>query len=577
MSTTKTSQTSEFPRAIPRSVWLTARARNAVNRPVFIGAVSGSAFIAALVTLVLVPQQSRRLTVPPQAAPRPDTSAFAAALTQARTRMAAAESSLAFARAHPQAAAAQQLDTIGPRLTARRDSLSNILSELDALLTRAEGAPVAASYRALAESPQVSSNPRARILLDSLIEIERDREAFGTSGGTDPVYMALSARSSEIGRAIQGVAQERRDALRLQIAKLMAPVPRPVVAQSPAADTGAWIAERDSALSLVNQASGALTTARDKAREYDVSHARAAQARLDASPVALLAAALVFGIALGFGSAFIDEMRHPRVSDEHELERMTGTRVLATVKPRPRQPERMRRQSDRNAPPYFDPAADGYQLTYLHVARTGASRVMLTIAGEDTGIASVIAVNVAAIAADEARSTIIVDTDSLTSPVAAALRVHAEPGLADVAAGRAEWTEVTSSATIGRDRIINVLPSGITSTAINPSSLRDLFAREGQRMARHYEATIVVASVETTAYGLPGALPIHDTVLCARIGHTRIADVQGALDRIRESGGTPVGVVLWDAVAPALPTTERIAAAPRPLRTAEMKALTTAR
>jgi len=577
MSTTKMSQTSEFPRAIPRSVWLTARARNAVNRPVFIGAVSGSAFIAALVTLVLVPQQSRRLAAPTQIGPRPDTSAFAAALSQARTRMAAAESSLAFARTHPQPTAAQQLDTIGPRLTARRDTLSNILSELDALLTRAEGAPVAASYRALAESPQVSSNPRARVLLDSLLEIEKDRESFGTSGGADPVYMALSARSSEIGRAIQAVAQERRDALRLQISKLMAPVPRPVIARSPAADTGAWITERDSARSMVGQASTALSAARNKANEYDTNHARAAQARLDASPVALLAAALVFGVALGFGSAFIDEMRHPRVSDEHELERMTGTRVLATVKPRPRQPERMRRQSDRNAPPYFDPAADGYQLTYLHVARTGASRLMLTIAGEDTGIASVIAVNVAAIAADEARSTIIVDTDSLTSPVAAALRVHAEPGLADVAAGRAEWTGVTSSATIGRDRIINVLPSGITSTPLNHSSLRELFAREGQRMARHYEATIVVATVEATGAGLPASLPIHDTILCARIGQTRIADVQAALDKIRQSGGNPVGVVLWDAVAPALPTTERIAAAPRPLRTAEMKALTTAR
>jgi tyrosine-protein kinase Etk/Wzc len=559
-------------------VWLTARARNAVNRPVFIGAVGGSAFIAALVALVLVPQQSRRVTVAAQTAPRPDTSALAAALAQARTRMASAESSLAFARTHPQATAAQELDTISPRLNARRDTLSNILGELDGLITRAESAPVAASYRALGESPQLSSNPRVRALLDSLTEIERDREAFGTSGGADPVYMALSARSSEIGRALQSVAQERRDALRLQIAKLVSPTPRPVVAQVPVADTGAWIAERDSAQSMLTQASKALTTARDKAREYDVNHARATQsARLDASPVALLAAALVFGIALGFGAAFIDEMRHPRVSDEHELERLTGTRVLATVKPRPRQPERMRRQSDRNAPPYFDPAADGYQLTYLHVARTGASRLMLTIAGEDTGIASVIAINVAAIAADEARSTILVDTDSLTSPVAAALRVHAEPGLADVVAGRAEWTEVTSSATIGRDRIINVLPSGITATALSTPSLKELFAREGHRMARHYEATIVVSSVSSAIDGLPGALPIHDTVLCARIGHTRIAHVQAALDGIRQSGGTAVGVVLWDAVAPALPSMERIADARRPLLTAEMKALTTAR
>ena len=111
-------------------------------------------------------------------------------------------------------------------------------------------------------------------------------------------------------------------------------------------------------------------------------------ARLDASPVALLAAALVFGVALGFGSAFFDEMRHPRVSDEHEVERVTGARVLATIRPRPRQPDRSPQGGDRDAPPYFDPGADGYQLTYLHVARTGASRLMLTIAGADTGVAA---------------------------------------------------------------------------------------------------------------------------------------------------------------------------------------------
>jgi len=572
------SQTSESLRAIPRPAWLTARARNTVNRPMFIGVVSASAFVAALVALILAPQQTRRIAAPSLAAVRPDTLAFAAALTQARTRMATAESSLAFARSHPRRAAAVDVDTAGPKLNARRDTLSNLLSELDGLMTRAEGAPVAASYRALAESPQLTSNAHAKALLDSLNEVEKDREAFGTSGGADPVYMALSARSTEIGRSIQNVAQERRDALRQQIAKLIAPTPSPVVAQTPVADTASWIAERDSARSMVVQAATALGTARDKGRQYDLDRARATQsAALDASPVALLAAALVFGIALGFGSAFVDEMRRPRVSDEHELERITGARVLATVRPRPRQPERMRRASDRNAPPYFDPAMDGYQLTYLHVARTGASRLMLTIAGEDTGIASVVAINVAAIAADEARSTILVDTDSLTSPVAAALRVHAEPGLADVAAGRAEWTEVTKAATIGRDRIINVLPSGITSTALNPASLKDLFAVEGPRMARHYEATVIVASVDLATKGLSGSLPIHDTILCARIGKTRIADVQSALDGIRQSGGNALGVVLWDAVAPALPTTERIATAPRPRRTAEMKALTTTR
>ena len=567
--------TSEYPRVIARPVWLTARARNAVHRPIFIGAVGASAFIAALVALVLAPQQTRRVT-PSKVGARPDTAAFTAALSQARSRMTAAETSLAYSRAHPQSAAKAEVDTLSRRLIARRDTLSNALSELDALLSRVEGAPVAASYRALAESQTLASNPRAKALLDSLADIERDRDTFGTSGGADPVYVALTARTTQIGRAIQGVAHERRDVLRQQIANLITPAPRQVAAQSPVADTAAWIAERDSAQSMVVQATAALTAARTKAEEFDREVARANQtARLDASPVALLAAALVFGVALGFGSAFLDEMRRPRISDEHEVERVTGARVLATIQPRPRPPDRRRRSADRDAPPFFDPGADGYQLTYLHVARAGASRLMLTIAGADTGVAAVIGMNVAAIAADEARSTVIVDTDSRTSPVAAALRIHAEPGLSDVMDGRIDWAEATSQATVGRDRVIDVLPSGITAASRNTREVTELFQREGARIARHYEAIVVVTSIEQAAAGLPGALPIPDTIVCARVGHTRMADLQRALDTIRSAGGNPLGIVLWDAAPPALPTPERLATAPRPLRTAEMKAITT--
>src|SRR5581483_7948408 len=94
--------TGEFPRAIPRPAWLTARARNAVQRPVFIGAVGIGAFIATLVALVLAPQQVRRVAQPialPVEA-RPDTTPLVAALAHARVRLTAADSSLAEARQH---------------------------------------------------------------------------------------------------------------------------------------------------------------------------------------------------------------------------------------------------------------------------------------------------------------------------------------------------------------------------------------------------------------------------------------------------------------------------------------------
>src|SRR5678815_5983477 len=85
-------------------------------------------------------------------------------------------------------------------------------------------------------------------------EVEREREGFGTTGGTDPVFLALTSRATEIGRAIQALAQERRDAIRQQIASLNVPAQRAAVVQATTIDTVGWVAERDSARSLVEQA-----------------------------------------------------------------------------------------------------------------------------------------------------------------------------------------------------------------------------------------------------------------------------------------------------------------------------------
>jgi Mrp family chromosome partitioning ATPase len=571
--------TGEFPRPIPRHVWLTARARNAVRRPIFVGAVAVCTLIAVIVALWLAPEQIQHLGDLPSPTPhaRQDTAPLVAALAQARTRLASEDSSLQYARAHAMAAPKPSIDTLSPLLTARRDSLSTAVNDLDALLARVETAPVTASYRALAESPRLAQNPRAKLLLDSLGEIERDRESYGSAGGADPVYVALTSRSTEIGREIQNLAQSRRDTLRDQVARLTAAVPQQAVAVTPTVDTASWIAERDSAQSLQSQAVAALTDARAKAHQYDVKVAQAREeAKFETPTVALLAAALVFGIAAGFGVAFGGELREPRISDEHELERVTGARVLATVRPRAPSPDRQRRATDREAPPYFDPGSDGYQLAYLHVARAGASRIMLTVASVDPALAAVVATNVAAIAAAEARTTILVDTIAGSAPVAAALRMRAEPGIVDILGRHTDWAGATTQSLVGRDRLIDVVPSGVSNNA-SAADVTELFREEAPRLLRHYDAIVVVASVAQAVAGLPGALPIADTILCAQIGRTPFAEVQAALDGIRQAGGHPLGVVLWDAPRPSLPSSDRIAHAPRPLQTAEMRAMTTTR
>jgi hypothetical protein len=109
----------------------------------------------------------------------------------------------------------------------------------------------------------------------------------------------------------------------------------------------------------------------------------------------------IFGAVIGFGFALVDEVRHPRIADAYEAERATGVRVLGVISPLPQSPERGRRSSDRDAPPYIDPGADGHQLIYLHVASAGSNVLMLTITGDNPAVSAVVAINFAAIAAHQ--------------------------------------------------------------------------------------------------------------------------------------------------------------------------------
>ena len=92
---------------------------------------------------------------------------------------------------------------------------------------------------------------------------------------------------------------------------------------------------------------------------------------------------------------------------------------------------------------------------------------MLTIAGADTGVAAVIGINVAAIAADEARSTIIVDTGlaNVAGRRGTANPRRARAGRRHGPAHRLGRGNVASHG--WRDRVIDVLPSGITQAARN--------------------------------------------------------------------------------------------------------------
>src|SRR5256885_7111042 len=93
-------------------------------------------------------------------------------------------------------------DTCPRAMVARRESLSVAISRLNALIQRAEEAPLPSSYRTLGANSLISAEPQTLPLLDSLTIVERGRAAYGAVGATDPGYAALSSKASEIGRSI---------------------------------------------------------------------------------------------------------------------------------------------------------------------------------------------------------------------------------------------------------------------------------------------------------------------------------------------------------------------------------------
>ena len=125
---------------------------------------------------------------------------------------------------------------------------------------------------------------------------------------------------------------------------------------------------------------------------------------------------------------------------------------------------------------------------------------MLTVTGDNPAVSAVVAINFAAIAADEARSTLLIDTDAGASTVAAALRFRASQGLSGLVTQKLSWPEAVRSARIGRDSAIDVVPSGPDAPPFQAVSA--LLQSDASRLARRYD-TIVLVSVGGTGAERP--------------------------------------------------------------------------
>src|SRR5687767_2541784 len=544
-------------------LWMAARARNSLRRVAVFGIVGGLVFIAALIAFVLVPRNASRKAqaVAAQIEAKTDTTPVAAIRNRYLAEVTTADSVLAVTRRAAIPAPPIVIDTFPPAVKAQRESLTVELATLNRLIARAENAPLPTSYRALAASPAVAADPRVRLLLDSLASIERERNAFGAVGGVDPVYLALTSRATAIGRAIQGIADAKRGEVRGQLA-LIRPTPAPVVRPRITIDTTALLAQNATAQQNYAAAVKQLDQINQRNARIDRESARARDlANVGAPPWAMLAAAVVLALAVGFAASFGTELKRPHIADPREAEQISGARVLTVIKPPEVVVERSRRQADVEAPPLIDVVSESYRTLYLHIASVEASVPIVTITGDDPGIVATVASNLAASAAYEARSTLLVDVDPTTCSVASVLRIRPDPGLSGIITGNATWPEAIVPTTIGRDRPLDVLPSGTRRVGPPAPDVVEEIRSELARMQRRYDFIIIAAPTSYVQRSASSIIPAPDVILCARLAHTTVGALKTAVDSLRGADMRIHGLVLWDAEMPQLETREEMISA----------------
>lgn len=514
--------------------------------------VAGVTFVSVLIALVLLPRETTRdiLGVHEQVvASTVDTSGATDALELARASIQQADSALAAARrviALQQAPAAAPQDTLSPALRAERDSLARTLVALNTAMERAANSPLPPAFKALGSTAALASERRVQVWLDSLDEVDKLRAPFGALGAGDPIYVALTARVNELGRSIRDVATERQSELRARLAPLAAPPPPLPTLQTTHVDTSGFVSTRQNAVRQFTIARARLDSLRHANAVIDtvVTHARAV-ANVGAPPIAMLGASLVIALAIGFVAVFVGELRHPRVAHMREGEAVSNVRVLSVIRPSALM-ERSRRQSDVEVPPLIDGTSERYRTLYLHLVATEASIPIVTLAGDVPGVVATVAANLAAVAAYEARNTLLVDGDPATSSVASVLQMESDPGLHGVLSRQTTLSAAIVTTTIGRDRPLDVLPSGhgrfgvASMTAV--AEVHDAL----ERMGRRYDFIVIAVPTSYAMLAANTIIPAPDVILCAQVGVTEIADLRIAVKGLRASGKIVHGIVLWD-------------------------------
>lgn len=519
-----------------------------------------------MLVLVLVPREVNRVIRAQVAAlPTPlDTADLLAQIASRRLAHQNAEASLRAARRADSALvamlarAATPLDTVGNVATAVSDPVERSevsrdaeRADLQQRINRARVAPLVESYRQLGRSSLLQADARVRPIIDSLEQVDREREAFAALGGPDARYAALSARMNALGQRLLRLAEgqlerttSRDSAARADDAGQLG-IPTPAIARRNPEELQRLATEAAAAQQQVQRAEQDLADARTFNMELEAQRqATMARADIRIPAAASLVAALVIGIVIGYAGAFLLELRTPRLADGAEVEHIAGSRVIVHGKATADvHSARTRRSADRALPPVLDTTSESYHLLHLTLTGLGEVARRVRVLGDSPTLTATVAANLAAAAAREARAVLLVDLDFRNRLVAPLLRVNDRRGMSEVISGDAEVLEVLRDFPVGRDVYMTVLYGGQKTPRAHTPERRMVVHEDLERLAARYDLTVVVGDDGSPAGR--ALLPAHDVILCTRIGVTPNSWLAHSAQQVRSGAQRVRATLAW--------------------------------
>jgi Mrp family chromosome partitioning ATPase len=517
-----------------RAEWLGARAALAGRRSGRFTLIAVATFVVVVVALIIIPRFGGSAPREPNAPEvRVDTVPLLGGLEGARHAVAHADSQFENTLLTTEYFAGETRGLTGAQ-RARRDSLQALALALDALLDRAAKAPLSASYRALATARALAGEARVSQYADSLAALEKRRASLDPTSGAERPFAELTTLVNDVGLAIRDIGTRRRASLAREISAIDASAGLPLDV-----DTAGPRRSRDNARIAAAAAESALAAARAE-NASAAGRETSARARMErrTPPIAVLAAAMVLAIIIGFSMSLFTEIARPTIATSHEAERAAGAPVVAVAR-------------ERNRAAGVG-GMDPFRMLYLGLTATGTRTRTVAISGDDRAVVATASGRLALAAAADARATLVVDTDPEGSSVAGYYSERPEPGFTDAIAGVRLWAEVTRPIGASEELAIDVVPAGsIRRDELDPETRRAARA-EFARFRDQYDFCVIVAPTDTALDLLCSLMDAPAVVVCAEMGRTSLEELHMSAARIRKVGAQVHGVALWDAELPVI-------------------------